>query len=62
SLFNARLAYSFNGEATQLALWSQNLGNKRYRTNSIPLVTTFGIAQQLYGLPRTYGLELSHRF
>ena len=62
NLLHARLSYSFNGDQSQFALWAQNLTNERYLTNSVPLVTSFGVAQQLYGATRTYGAEFSHRF
>ena len=62
NLLQARLSYSFNDDRTQFALWGQNLANESYLTNSIPLVTSFGVAQQLFGLPRTYGAEFSHNF
>jgi len=62
NLFHARLSYSFNDGQSQFALWSQNIANQRYLVNSVPLVTSFGIAQQLYGLPRTFGAEFSHNF
>ena len=62
NLLHARLSYSFNDDQSQFAFWGQNLANERYLTNSVPLVTSFGVADQLYGVPRTYGVELSHRF
>ena len=62
NLLQARLAYSFNEGRSQIALWGMNLTNQRYRVNTIPLVTSFGVVQQLYGLPRTYGAEFSHNF
>ena len=62
NLLHARLAYTFNQGRSQLALWGQNLTNERYLTNSVPLVTSFGITQQFFGLPRTYGAEFSHNF
>ena len=62
NLLHARLGYSFNDGASQFALWGQNLTNERYLTNSVPLVTSFGVASQLYGLPRTFGAEFSHNF
>ncbi|MDG2304528.1 MAG: TonB-dependent receptor [Candidatus Binatia bacterium] len=62
NLLQARLSYAFNDGRTQFALWGQNLANERYKTNTIPLVTSFGIAQQLFGVPRSYGAELSHNF
>ncbi len=62
NLLNARLGYTFNQGRSQLALWGQNLTNQRYLTNSVPLVTSFGITQQFFGLTRSYGAEFSHNF
>ncbi len=62
NLLHARLSYSFNQGRSQFALWGQNLTNERYLTNGLPLVTSFGISQQLFGLTRTYGAEFSHNF
>ena len=62
NLVNLRLSYDFNDDRTQVALWSRNVANERYQTNTVPLATSFGIALEQYGLPRTYGVEVSHRF
>ena len=62
NLLHARLGYTFNQGRSQVALWGQNLTNQRYLTNSVPLVTSFGITQQFFGLTRTYGAEFSHNF
>lgn len=62
NLLQARLSYSFNDGRSQVALWGMNLTNQRYKVNTLPLVTSFGVVQQLYGLTRTYGAEFSHNF
>jgi iron complex outermembrane receptor protein len=62
NLIHARLAYTFNQGRSQFALWGRNLANERYMTNAIPLVTSFGISNRLYGVTRTYGAEFSHNF
>ncbi|MEO2169309.1 MAG: TonB-dependent receptor, partial [bacterium] len=62
NLLHSRLSYSFNDDQTQIALWGQNLTNERYLANSLPLATSFGIALDLYGVPRSYGIEVSHTF
>ena len=62
NLIHARLAYTFNQGRSQFALWGRNLANERYMTNAIPLVTSFGVSNRLYGVTRTYGAEFSHNF
>ena len=62
NLLHSRLSYSFNDDQTEIALWGQNLTNERYLANSLPLATTFGIALDFYGMPRSYGIEVSHTF
>ncbi|MFP6663293.1 MAG: TonB-dependent receptor [Deltaproteobacteria bacterium] len=58
----ARLAYSFNDGAAEVALWGKNLTNETYFGNSTPIANFFGLTLQYYEEPRTFGAELSYRF
>lgn len=62
NLLNARLTYEFHGERAQLALWTRNLTDEAYIGHVTPLITSFGVAQQLFQSPRTFGGEVSYRF
>ncbi|MDG2308692.1 MAG: TonB-dependent receptor [Candidatus Binatia bacterium] len=60
-LLNARLAYDFNDDRSQVALWGRNLTDTIYFNSSIP-ITAFGFNLPFLGAPRTFGAELTHRF
>lgn len=60
-LLNARLAYDFNDDRSQVALWGRNLTDEEYFNSSIP-VTAFGYNLPFWAAPRTFGAELTHRF
>ncbi len=60
-LLNARLAYDFNDDRSQVALWGRNLTDTTYFNSSIP-ITAFGFNLPFLGAPRTFGAELTHRF
>lgn len=62
NLLHARLAYSFDEDRAQVALWAKNLLDETYFLNGQPLVSTYGHVLRTYSAPRTYGGELSYRF
>ena len=62
NLLHARLAYSFDGDRAQVALWAKNLLNETYFISGQPLASTYGHVLRTYAAPRTYGGELSYRF
>ena len=46
----------------RLSLWGKNLTNEGYWTSGVNILNSFGFAPNLWGLPRTYGLDLELRF
>lgn len=46
----------------RLSLWGKNLANEGYWTSGVNILNSFGFAPNLWGLPRTYGLDLEVRF
>ena len=60
-LMNARFAWDFNDDRSQIALWSKNLTNTTYFNASIP-ITAFGYNIPYLAAPRTFGAEITHRF
>lgn len=61
-LVNARLSYDFLDNRAQVALWGRNLGDKVYVDSVVPIVGVMGILVQGYGVPRTFGAELTYTF
>ena len=61
-LVNARLSYDFLDNQAQIALWGRNLGDKEYINTAVPIVGAMGIMVQGYGVPRTFGAELTYTF
>jgi iron complex outermembrane receptor protein len=60
---NARLTWRFNEDRSEVALWGKNLTDAYYFRNSIAgTVSTYGFAVRYYEPPRTYGIEVQHRF
>jgi iron complex outermembrane receptor protein len=62
NLLHARLSYDFLDERATIALWAKNLTDENYMSHVTPLITSFGIAQQYFQSPRTYGGEVSYAF
>ena len=59
---NARLSYDFLDNQAQIALWGRNLGDKIYVNSAVPLVGPMGLIVKGYGVPRTFGAELTYTF
>jgi iron complex outermembrane receptor protein len=60
---NARLAWRFNDDATEIALWGKNLTNAEYfRAAIFGTASTYGYVLRYYEAPRTYGFEVTHHF
>ncbi len=62
NLLHARLSYDFNDSATQVALWGRNLTDETYAGDASTIANLFGSVAMYSDPPRTYGVELSHRF
>jgi iron complex outermembrane receptor protein len=63
-LLDARLALSeisFSGADLSLALWGKNLIDEEYRAFGVDL-GALGVAGNVYGEPRSYGVDLNIRF
>ncbi len=63
TLLNTRLAFEFqmaSGSVLSLAAWGMNLTDEDYRTFGYGLRSGLGVNTQVYGAPRTYGIDLSY--
>ncbi|MGI9326735.1 MAG: TonB-dependent receptor [Pseudomonadales bacterium] len=61
-LTNARLQFESADSAWQVALWSKNLGDEKYRTSVVDLQSSFGYDYSHVGAPRTFGADFTYRF
>jgi iron complex outermembrane recepter protein len=59
---NLRIAYLFNEDASEVAFWSKNLTDEEYFKNTLSWARLTGTVVRYYEPPRTFGVELSHRF
>ncbi len=62
NLLHARLSWVFLDDRAEVALWAQNLLDVAYRTGAMGFGATLGNASLYWGLPRTFGGDLSYRF
>lgn len=62
NLLHARLAYTFDADRMQIALWSRNLTDETYFDNAFSTGSSLGVVGQAYAAPRTFGAEISRRF
>lgn len=60
-LFNARVALSDEDARWEVALWGKNIFNKEYEVAATDLGSTRRLLE-IYGYPRTYGLELTYKW
>lgn len=61
-LTNARVQFSAADDSWEVALWSKNIADKKYRTSIIDLQSSFGFDYSHIGAPRTFGADLTLRF
>jgi len=59
---NARLSYTLPSDKVTIAVFANNLGNKRYRTLAFDLAGFFGLVENQFGRPRELGVSASFRF
>ena len=62
TLVNSRIAWDYemnSGSVVSVAIWGMNLTDEDYRTFGYGLRSGIGVNTQMYGSPRTYGLDLS---
>lgn len=62
NLLHARLSWLFLEDRAEVAIWAQNLLNIAYRTGATGFGPTLGYASTFWGMPRTFGGEVSYRF
>ena len=65
SLVNSRLAWEYQTDSdytVSIAAWGMNLTDEDYRTFGYGLRSSIGNNTQMYGAPRTYGVDLSVSF
>ncbi|MDP3676320.1 MAG: TonB-dependent receptor [Novosphingobium sp.] len=61
-LAGARLTVNYTPTDTEVALWAQNIFDKRYRSAVTDLSDALGTNISLTGTPRTYGVSVTQRF
>lgn len=61
-LLNGRLGLVTAGGAIEIAAWAKNITDAEYLNFQGDITTGFGLIEELYGLPRTYGIDLIYRF
>lgn len=61
AIVNGRIGFKNSGHGIELFAYGKNLTNEIYVANSIDLAD-FGFYEQIYGLPRTYGVGVSFNF
>ncbi len=59
---NLRIGYTFNDGVSEVAFWSKNLTDAEYFKNTLSWARLTGTVVRYYEPPRTFGVELSHRF
>ena len=65
TLVNTRLAWDYEtdgGSVFSIAAWGMNLTDEDYRTFGYGLRSGIGVNTQMYGAPRTYGVDLAVSF
>jgi iron complex outermembrane receptor protein len=63
SLFNAELAWKqVMGTHADLRFFGKNLGNKLYADFAGNNLSTYGVADTIYGEPRTWGVSVAYHF
>ena len=62
TLMNARLGYTIPSETWTLTAFINNLTDERYKTNVSDIRDITASYVNTYGLPRTYGVEVSFNF
>ena len=60
-LLNGRIAAKIH-DNTELAVWGKNLTDERYIIGGLNLAGTAGFAFATVGNPRTFGVQVSHKF
>jgi iron complex outermembrane receptor protein len=63
SLFNAEIAWKqVMGSHTDMRFFAKNLGNKVYADVTSNNLSTYGVANAIYGEPRTWGVSFAYHF
>jgi len=65
TLVNTRLAWDYEtdgGSVLSIAAWGMNITDEDYRTFGYGLRSGIGVNTQMYGSPRTYGVDLAISF
>jgi iron complex outermembrane receptor protein len=53
---------SFLGSDVDLAAWVKNADDEQYAVGGLEVLQSLGLAAQVYGLPRTWGLSVAYNF
>lgn len=61
-LLNGQIAYHFNNPDVELAIYGQNIANKKYFTRYLAVENSLGITAYSPGTPRMYGMRLTYKF
>ncbi|MBM4269884.1 MAG: TonB-dependent receptor [Deltaproteobacteria bacterium] len=62
NLLSLRLSYDFMDNTSQIAFWGSNVANATYFQESVAIPRVIGVVTRYYEQPRTFGIEISHRF
>ena len=60
-MWNTRFAYAFQEGRYEAAVFARNLLDRNYLTSAFPL-SGFGFNEQMWGHPRTFGVEATAHF
>lgn len=61
-LLNGRLSFFVLDDQLEFGAWAKNVLDEEYLTYQGDVTTGFGFIEELYGLPRTYGVDVTYRW
>ncbi len=61
-LLNGQIAYRLDNPNVEVAVYAQNLANKKYIQRLLAIENSLGVTAYSPGLPRMYGVRLTYRF
>lgn len=61
-LLNGQIAYRFENPKLEVAIYGQNLTQKKYFARLLAIENSLGVTGYSPGMPRTYGVRLTYKF
>jgi len=61
-LLNAQLAYRLENPKIEIAVYGQNITDKKYYNRFLAIENSLGITSYSPGMPRQYGVRLTYKF